>query len=118
MGWVAGLAIACAVGAVLLLLFHRAQAKMKWPLVQGSIEDTRIVADHGVETKWGGQISWKAEYKVAYFAGGHEYTVWADSGLRGENEAEVRLALPRSHRPVCRVGYDPQRPDISIVDCR
>jgi len=90
---------------------------VKWRLTPGSIQDTRIVADHGIETKWGGELMWKAEYRVAYSVASREYAVWADSGIRGESEAGVRLALPQS-RPSCRVRYNPKKPEASIADCR
>ena len=73
----------------------------KWLFVHGVVQDERLVADHALETKWGGQVMWRAEYKVAYAADGGEYSVWADSGIRGESETVVRLALPQSY-----VRYD------------
>jgi len=85
--------------------------------VQGTIQDTRIVADHAFETKWGGQLTWKAEYMVAYSVAGLKYAVWADSGIRGESEATVRLVLPQSH-PSCQVQYNPQKPVVSVAGCR
>src|SRR5579864_4265212 len=102
-------AITCAVVAVLFAVLHRVPREVALPLVQGTIQDTRIVADHALETKWGGQLTWKAEYKVAYSIAGREYAVWTDSGIRGADEVDVRLALPQS-RLLCRVQYDPQRP--------
>jgi hypothetical protein len=111
-------AVACALVVALLALLHRSQGEaVKWPLVQGNIQDTRIVADHALETKWGGQVTWKAEYKVAYLVASREYAVWADSGIRGESEAGVRLALPQS-LPSCRVQYNPKKPGESVADCR
>src|SRR5579864_5810936 len=102
-------AITCAVVAVLFAVLHRVPREVALPLVQGTIQDTRIVADHALETKWGGQLTWKAEYKVVYSVASHEYAVWADSGIRGESESGVRLVLPQS-RPSCRVQYNPQSP--------
>jgi uncharacterized membrane protein YhhN len=110
-------AAACALVAALFALLHRGRQKLEWPLVQGTIQDTRIVANHALETKWGSQLTWKAEYRVAYSVAGHEYAVWTDSGIRGESEAVVRLGLPKS-RPSCRVRYDPKRPDLSVAACR
>jgi hypothetical protein len=99
-------------------LLHRASLEMTGPLiVKGSIQGTRIVADHAVETRWGGQATWRADYKVAYLVASREYAVWADSGIRGESEAEVRLALPKS-LPVCQVRYNSTKPQESIADCR
>lgn len=89
----------------------------EWPLVQGDIQGTRIRADHAAETKWGSELTWKAEYRVVYFAASREYVLWADSGIRGESEAAVRLVLPQSHS-TCRVKYNPKRPEDSFADCR
>jgi hypothetical protein len=111
------LVVACALVVALFALLHRLPQAAKWPLVQGNIQDTRILADHAIETKWGGELTWKAEYRVVYFAASREYAVWADSGIRGESEAAIRLALPQSH-PACRVQYNPSRPEDSIADCR
>jgi hypothetical protein len=110
-------AIAWALVVALFAFLQRGPREVKWPLAQGIIQDTRIVADHALETKWGSQLTWKAEYKVAYSVASREYAVWADSGIRGESEAGVRLVLPQSH-PSCRVQYDPQRPAVSVADCR
>jgi hypothetical protein len=108
------------VGALVVFLFallHRGPEAVEWPLVQGDIQDTRIVADHAIQTKWGGELTWKAEYKIAYFVASREYAAWTDSGIRGESEAGVRLALPKS-LPSCRVQYNPKRPEesVAIVD--
>jgi hypothetical protein len=110
-------AVVCALVVSLFALLRRGPDAMKWPLVQGNIQDTRIIAEHAVETKWGGELTWKAEYRVAYFVASREYAVWTDSGIRGESEAGVRLAFPQS-RPLCRVQYNPKRPDESVADCR
>jgi len=111
-------AVACALVVALLALLRRDQGETaEWPVVQGNIQDRRIVADHAVETKWGGELTWKAEYRVGYFVARREYAVWADSGIRGESEAGVRLALPQSH-PSCRVNYNPKRPGESVAICR
>jgi len=110
-------AAACALVAALFALLHRGRQELEWPLVQRTIQDTRIVADHALETKWDSQLTWKAEYRVAYSVASHEYAVLADSGIRGESEAVVRLGLPKS-RPSCRVQYNPKRPELSVADCR
>jgi hypothetical protein len=89
----------------------------EWPLVQGNIQDTRIVAEHAVETKWGGELTWKAEYRVGYFVAHREYAAWADSGIRGESEARVQLALPESHLS-CQVKYNPKTPEESVANCQ
>ena len=110
-------AIADVLVAALLTFLHRGPTRLQWSQVEGTIQDTRIVADHALQTKWGGQLTWKAEYRVGYSVAGREYAVWAESGIRGEDENGVRLLLPRS-RLSCRVHYDPQSPMVSIADCR
>lgn len=110
-------AAVCVLTVALLTFLHRSSRAAEWPRVRGTIQDTRIVADHALQTYWGGQITWRAEYKVAYAVATREYSVWADSGIRGQSEADVRLALPRT-RPACRVRYNPQKPEASIADCR
>jgi hypothetical protein len=92
-------------------------SRMKWSLVLGTIQDTRIIPDHGLETKWGGELTWRAEYRVDYSVASRNYAVWADSGIRGESETGIRLALPQS-RPQCRVRFNPKKPEESIADCR
>ena len=107
-------------GALIVALFpflHRGSGKVKWPLVQGSVQDTRIVADHSLETKWGSELTWKAEYRVAYSVASRDYSVWADAGVRGESEADVRLNLTQS-RPSCLVQYNPKKPEASVANCR
>jgi hypothetical protein len=98
-------------------MLHGGAKHRQWLHVQGAVEDTRIVADHALETKRGGQLVWKAEYKIGYSIAGREYEVWADSGIRGENEDEVRLLVSKS-RPDCSVQYDPKNPVVSVADCR
>jgi hypothetical protein len=85
--------------------------------VSGTIEHTRIVADHVSETKWGSRLTWKAEYKVAYTVASHEYSVWTDSGIRSESEEGVHPLLPSGHAS-CRVQYDAGRPEAATADCR
>jgi hypothetical protein len=110
-------AAVCTLILALLAFLHRGTREAERPLVYGTIQDTRIVADHAVQTKWGGQVTWRADYKVAYAVATREYLVWADSGIRGQSEDEVRLALPRT-RPTCQVRYNPQNPEVSVADCR
>jgi hypothetical protein len=110
-------AIAWALVIGLFAFFLRRPREVKSPFAQGTIQDTRIVVDHAAETNWGGQLTWKAEYRVAYSVAGREFTVWADSGIRRQSEADVRLALPQSRRS-CRVHYNPQKPEICVADCR
>ncbi len=110
-------AAACVLVVALFAFLYRGPREAEWPLVQGTIQDTRIVADHAVQTKWGGQVTWRADYKVAYAVANREYAMWADSGIRGESEADVRLNLPQA-RPACQIKYDPQKPEVSVADCR
>jgi hypothetical protein len=110
-------AMAVVLVVAVLALLHRSSKHMQWSQVQGTIEDTRIVADRALQTKWGGQLTWKAEYKVGYSIAGRDYAVWADSVIRGEDEDGVRLLLP-NERPSCRVKYDPQSPIASVADRR
>jgi len=114
------LALFAAVFALVAVLFafsRRGQREAKWPLAHGTIQETRIVPDHGLETKWGGQLTWKAQYWVAYSVAGRKYAVWADSGIRRESEAGVRVTLPQA-RPSCRVRYNHQKPEVSVADCQ
>ena len=101
----------------LFALDHYRASQPKPILVRGTIQDTRIVADHAVETKWGSQLTWRAEYKVAYSVANREYAMWADSGARGESKADVQLALAQAHR-TCWVRYHSDEPAVSVVDCR
>lgn len=103
--------------AALVSMLRRGPPQVKRLQVRGTVQNTRIVADHALQTKWGGQLTWKEEYKVAYSIAGREYVVWADSGVRGDDEDGVRLLLPRS-QPSCWVQYNPQSPAVSVADCR
>jgi hypothetical protein len=89
---------------------------MRWQVAQGSVREERIAPDHAIETKWGGQLAWKAEYRVGYSVAGREYSVWADSGVRGDSEADVQLRLRKVSS--CHVLYQPQQPEISVASCR
>jgi hypothetical protein len=109
-------AAVCVFIVALVAFLHRGSRTAEWQLVHGTIQDTRIVADHVLQTKWGGQVTWRAEYKVAYAVATREYSVWADSGIRGDSEADVRLALPKA-RLACQVRYNPQKPEASVADC-
>jgi hypothetical protein len=75
------------------------------------------VVDRGLETKWGGQLTWKAEYRVVYSIAGREYAVWADSGIREDSKAFAQLRIPKP-LPSCSVQYDPKRPEVSVANCR
>ena len=110
-------AVCIVILALIGFLEDRSSREAKWPLVHGTIQDTRIVADHALQTGWGGQVTWRAEYKVIYAAATHEYSLWADSGIRGQSEADVRLALPKVY-VACQVRYNPQKPEVSVSDCR
>jgi len=109
--------IASVLVVALFALLHRGSEEMQWSLVRGTIQDTRIIPERGLETKLGGELTWKAEYRVDYSVAGRNYGAWADSGIRGESETGIRLALPQS-RPSCRVRYNPNKPEESIADCR
>lgn len=110
-------ALAVVLAAALRTLLHRGPREVKWAQVQGTIQDTRMVAGHALQTKWGGQLTWKAEYRVADSTAGREYALWADAGIRGDDEDGVRLLWPKSD-PCCRVQYNPQSPMVSAADCR
>jgi hypothetical protein len=110
-------AAVCALIVAGFAFLHRRSPDAEWLLVHGTIQDTRIVADHALQTKWGGQVTWRADYKVAYAVATRQYSLWADSGIRGQSEDDVRLALPQA-RPACRVRYNPQKPEVSVADCR
>jgi len=110
-------AAVCIFIVALLALLHRRSREAEWPLVHGTIQDTRIIADHALQTKSGGQVAWRADYKVAYVVATREYTLWADSGIRGQSQTDVRLALPQA-RLACQVRYNPQKPEVSVADCR
>lgn len=106
--------------ALLLGLFAfvlRQQREEKPILTDGIVVGTRIVPDHAIETKQGGRLSWRAEYRVTYSAAGRDFTVWADSGLRGDTENDVRISLPQSRRS-CQVRYDPAKSESAMADCR
>ena len=110
-------AAACGVLAGLFLFLHQQTTDETWPSVRGTVRDTRIVADHALETKRGGLVIYKAEYKVGYVAGSREFEVWADSGIRRESQADVRMDLPQ-RPPSCKVRYNPKKPEESTPDCR
>jgi hypothetical protein len=112
--FVAAIALLAALAA---LLRYGTNNPTTWTLVEGKLQDTRVVPDHAREAPGGGELTWKAEYKVSYLVADHEYSVWTDSGIRGESEAAVRLSLPKS-RLTCRVRYNSSKPEKSIADCR
>ena len=109
-------AVACLFVVALLALYYRGQAKARWRVVQGSIQEERIAPAHAIETKAGSQMIWEAEYRVDYFVDGHEYSAWADSGVRGGSEAEVRLRVGKVSS--CRILYDPAQPEKSVATCQ
>jgi hypothetical protein len=114
---VAAVAIAYVLVITLLALLRRSAGNTAgWPIVTGTIEETRIVADHAWETGWGGELTWKAEFKVAYFVDANEYSTWVDSRIRGESEGAVRLALPK-WRPSCSVKCNLKNPGQAIGNC-
>jgi len=87
----------------------------RWLSVHGSVAGRRIVSEPSSGIA-GQSLLWKGEYKVAYSVTGREYTVWSDSGIKGESEDEIRLALAGRH-PSCHVQYDPSKPESSVADC-
>ena len=107
----------CALVVGLSAFLHQRSREVRWPLVKGVIQETRVVADHGLETKWGSELTWKAEYRIEYFAASRKYNVWVDSGIRGESRDGVRLALPHS-RLDCGVRYNPENPAVSTGVCQ
>jgi hypothetical protein len=84
----------CILIVALLALLHRRSREAECPLLHGTIRDTRIIADHALQTKWGGQVTWRADYKVAYAVATREYT----------------LCMPGT--------IQPQKPEVSVADCR
>ncbi len=110
-------AVVCALVALIFALSRMGSQRPKWLPVQGTIQDVRVVPDKAVETNWGGQLTWKAEYRVLYSVAGREYALWSDSGIRRESEGAVRLALPQP-RSSCQVRYNPNRPQESVANCR
>ena len=109
--------IACVLTAALFALSHRHSNYVGKSRVLGMVQNIRIVPDHAVETKWGSQLTWRADYRVGYSVGSREYAVWTDSGVRGDSEADVQLTSSRSPRS-CWVRYNINEPAISAVDCR
>jgi hypothetical protein len=102
---------------VLAALLFRGPRQVEKLLVKGTVQATRIVPDYALEAPGGSQLTWKAEFRVAYSVANREYLVWAESGIRGDSEVDVRLRLPRSYPP-CRVQCDLQRPEVSVAYCR
>lgn len=111
------LVAACVAIVALLASRPRRPQPAPWPVVRAVIQDTRIVADHAVETPVGGETRWKAEYILSYSVANRPYSVWVDSGIRGESKPAVQLILSQS-RPSCRVRYNPQAPEVSVASCR
>src|SRR5690349_5873291 len=103
-------------GCILLAVACKRGSQADWPTTAGHVSETRIVVDHANETKWGSDVSWKAEYHVVYSVGGRQYDIWRDSGVRGASDSDVRVQMPRVV-PSCRVQYNPDRPEISAATC-
>jgi hypothetical protein len=108
-----------AVASVLILglfyLHHRGQQEKSWQAVQGNVREKRISPAYATQVM-GSHLVWKAEYRVGYSGAGHEYSVWADSGVRGDSEADVQLRLTKVSS--CWVRYKPEQPEISVASCR
>lgn len=102
--------------AVLFVLYYRGQAKGQWRAVEGSILEQRIAPAHAIETKAGSQMIWEAEYRVGYSVDGRQYSVWSDSGVKGNSEADVRLRMEKVSS--CRVLYKPAQPETSVATCQ
>ncbi len=112
------LAVAIAIlAAIAAFLRHGKENRETWETVRGTFQNTRIVPDHARETAWGSEPTWRAEYNVSYLVADHEYAVWTDSGVRGESETAVRLALPKSNL-TCVVKYNSEKPEPALADCR
>jgi hypothetical protein len=93
-------ALAWTLVIVLFAFLHRRRRDVKWPLVQGTIQDTRIVSDHALQTGWGGQVTWKAEYKVAYAVATRIFSMG-------------RFWYPRCQRSRCSIGLAAIAPFVS-----
>jgi hypothetical protein len=111
------LLLTCVLAVALSLLLRSAIHEASWPRVQGSVEETRVVANSGIQTNWGGQLTWKVEYRVVYTVAAREYAVWADSGIRDDSKAVAQLKIP-APLPSCWVRYNPKQPEGSVADCR
>ena len=110
------LVFAFVLGVTLLVLVHGSVSDAEWTTAQGSIQDTRVVPYRALETKWGSELIWIAEYRVVYSVGGREYSVWANSGIRGESKPDVQLRLPQV-RPTCQVRYNVKEPESAVAHC-
>jgi hypothetical protein len=88
----------------------------QWTMAQGTIQDTRVVPYRALETKWGSELIWIAEYRVVYSAEGREYSVWVNSGIQGESMHDVELGLPQ-FRPTCSVRYNLKEPESAVAHC-
>lgn len=82
----------------------------------GTIQATRVVVDHVVETRLGSQVTWKGQYEVRYTVGDRQYTVLGETGIKGTSEAEVQMSL-RSPITSCSVRYDPNNPALAVAEC-
>jgi hypothetical protein len=113
------LVVTCVLALALLtrvLLVHWSVNGAQRTTAQGAIRDTRVVPYSALQTKAGSQLNWVAEYQVVYSVGGREYSVWADSDIRGESKAEVQLRLPQ-FLPSCRVWYSLKDPKSAVARC-
>jgi hypothetical protein len=108
--------LACILVVALSLLLRSVIHEGNWLRVRGGVQETRIVPVPGVQTNWGGQITWKAEYRVVYSVAGRDYAVWADSGIREDSRDFAELSIPNP-LPPCWVRYNPRRPGASVASC-
>jgi hypothetical protein len=99
----------------LIYLYHRGEQKKSWQAVQGSVGGKRISPAYATQVM-GSHLVWKAEYRVGYEVAGHEYSAWADSGVRGDSETDVQLRLTKVRS--CWVRYKPEQPEISVASCQ
>ena len=58
--------IASVLVVALFAFLHQGSGEMKWSLVPGTIQDTRIILSTGLRQNGGGELTWKAEYRVDY----------------------------------------------------
>jgi hypothetical protein len=94
----------------------RNDSQANWRTTEGRVEKTVIRADHGLETKWGSEVVWQAEFEVLYIVDGQQFITHADSGVRGQSGDEVRLVLLQKH-PRCTVSYHPGAPELATAKC-
>jgi hypothetical protein len=108
--------LSACVAVALAFISCRSSDETQYVVTSGTVADVRVVPDHVVERGAGTEVVWRAEYRVVYFVGDREYSVWDDSGLRGESKAVVQSAVPQS-LPSCRVKYESGKPQNALAAC-